>query len=109
MQRFPEWFRDQNDQKRENVKDPEVIAFCNKHGWLLVTADSEMRNAHRTEIRKTQVSILATAHNSLPNPDNWVAAIITAKGRILREFKKRDRPWFATISQSAVLKFFRVT
>lgn len=109
VQRFPEWFRDPQGSKRENVKDPEVIAFCNKHRWLLVTADGDMRNAHRNEIRKTKVTILATAHNSLTTPDNWVAAIITAKTRILREFRKRERPWFATISQSADLKFFSIT
>jgi putative restriction endonuclease len=30
-----------------------------------------------------------------------VAAIINLKSRILREFKKRERPWFATFSRNA--------
>ena len=103
VQRFPEWFQDENGKKRQNVKDPEVIHFCNKNGWMLVTCDHEMKNTHREEIKKTQVAILATAHNSVDNPDEWVVALINLKSRIQREFKKRDRPWFATFSRNSNL------
>lgn len=103
VQRFPEWFRDENGQARRNVEDPEVIRFCHKTGWLLVTRDHEMKNTHREEIKRTEVAILATAHNSLEDQDEWVAAIINLKSRILREFKKCERPWFATFSSTANL------
>lgn len=103
VQRFPEWFRDGDGKPRRNVLDPEVIRFCHKHGWLLVTRDHEMKNLHREEIRKSEVAILATAHNSAEDQDEWVAAIINLKGRILREFKNRERPWFATFSRMAAL------
>lgn len=104
VQRFPEWFKNADGTKRENVGDPEIIRFCNKNGWLLVTADHEMKNTHRTEIRNSEIAILATAHNSAEDPDEWVAAMINLKGRILREFKKRERPWFATFSRAANLR-----
>ena len=103
VQRFPEWFRDEDGQVRRNVEDPEVIRFCHKNGWMLVTRDHEMKNTHRREIRKTEVAILATAHNSLEDQDEWVAALINLKSRILREFKKRERPWFGTFSRTANL------
>lgn len=103
VQRFPEWFKDESGQTRRNVEDPEVIQFCHKNGWLLVTRDHEMKNTHRQEIKRTEVAILATAHNSLENEDEWVVAIINLKSRILREFKKRERPWFATFSRTANL------
>jgi uncharacterized protein with PIN domain len=103
VQRFPEWFRDENNQVRRNVEDPEVLRFCHKNGWLLITRDHEMRNTHREEIRKMDVTILATAHNSNEDQDEWVAALINLKSRILREFKKRERPWFATFSRTANL------
>lgn len=105
VQRFPEWFRDEKGQQRRNVLDPEVIRFCHKHGWLLVTRDHEMKNVHREEIRRTEVAILATAHNSCEDQDEWVAAIINLKTRILREFRKHERPWFATFSRTANLTF----
>ena len=103
VQRFPEWFRDENGQVRRNVEDPEVIRFCHKHGWLLVTRDHEMKNTHREEIKRTEVTILATAHNSSEDQDEWVAALINLKSRVLREFKKCERPWFATFSRRARL------
>jgi uncharacterized protein with PIN domain len=109
VQRFPEWFKDENGQPRRNVEDPEVIHFCHRHGWLLVTTDHEMKNTHREEIKRTEVAILATAHNSAQNEDEWVAALINMKSRVLREFKKRNRPWFATFSRTAKLTIDAVT
>ena len=103
VQRFPEWFKDDNGDVRKNVEDPEVIRFCHKNGWLLVTRDHEMKNTHREEIKRTDVAILATAHNSSDDQDEWVVAIINLKSRILREFKKRQRPWFSTFSRTAKL------
>jgi uncharacterized protein with PIN domain len=103
VQRFPEWFQDEHGQTKRNVGDPEVIRFCHKNGWLLVTRDHEMKNTHREEIKRTEVAILATAHNSLEDQDEWVAAIINLKSRILREFRKRERPWFGTFSRTANL------
>lgn len=103
VQRFHDWFKDENGQPRTNVEDPEVIRFCHKTGWLLVTTDHEMKNTHREEIKRTEVAILATAHNSLQDQDEWVAAIINLKSRILREFKKCERPWFGTFSRTAKL------
>lgn len=103
VQRFPEWFKDANGQTRRNVEDPEVIRFCHKNGWLLVTKDHEMKNLHREEIKRTEIAILSTAHNSAENDDGWVVAIINLKTRLLREFKNRERPWFATFSRTAKL------
>jgi hypothetical protein len=71
---------------------------------MLVTKDHEMKHLHRQEIRKTDVAILATANNSAMNEDEWLVAIINLKARILREFKKHERPWFATFSRSAVMQ-----
>ena len=103
VQRFSEWFKDASGQPLKNVLDPEVIKFCARNGWMLVTRDHEMKNLHRQEIRKSDVAILATAHNSAENQDEWIVAIINLKARILREFKNRERPWFATFSRAAKL------
>ena len=104
VQRFPEWFKDNAGRPLKSIPDPEIIQFCHKHGWLLVTRDHEMKNMHHEEIRKTDIAILATANNSAKDQDEWVAAIINLKGRILREFKKHERPWFAIFSRSALLR-----
>jgi predicted nuclease of predicted toxin-antitoxin system len=104
VQRFPEWFKDDNGEPLRNVPDSEVIQFCDRNGWMLVSRDHEMKNMHREEIRKSEVAILATAHNSAANQDEWVVAVINLKARILREFKNRERPWFGTFSRTAILK-----
>lgn len=108
VQRFPEWFCDENGEIERNVKDPEIIRFCDKNGWLLVTKDHEMKNTHREEIKKTQIAIIATAHNSADSDDEWVAAIINLKTRITREFKKRERPWFGIVTRAASLNISTV-
>lgn len=105
VQRFHDWFRDESDKALRNVPDTDIIAFCARNGWLLLTADHEMRNRYREQIKRTDVAILATAHNTVSNPDEWVAAIINLKSRILREFRNHERPWFATFSRAAKLNF----
>jgi uncharacterized protein with PIN domain len=104
VQRFPEWFQDAEGQPMKNVSDSDVIRFCSRNGWMLVSRDHEMKNMHREQIRKSDVAILATAHNSAENQDEWVVAIINLKARILREFRKHERPWFATFSRGATIK-----
>jgi uncharacterized protein with PIN domain len=104
VQKFTEWFQDENGRVKQNVKDPEVIRFCDRNGWLLLTKDHEMKNTHREEIKRSEVAIIATAHNSAESDDEWVAAIINLKGRILREFRKHERPWFGIVTRTASLR-----
>ncbi len=68
---------------------------------MLVTANPDMKNTHRVEIRNSDVAILSTAHNSAKNPDEWVVGIINLRTTILRDFRKHPRPWFATFSREA--------
>lgn len=86
--------------KEQSVKDPRIIRLCNLYGWLLVTNDSDIRFTHIEEIKKCpKLAILATAHNSADDPDEWVAALILAKTEVERQFKKRTRPWYAQFNR----------
>ncbi len=109
VQRLSEWFVDEHGAPRRNVSDPEVIRFCSKNGWLLVTRDHEMKHMHTEEIKRTEIAVLATAHNSCEDQDEWVAALINLKSRILREFKKRQRPWFGVFSRGCTLTIKTLT
>lgn len=84
----------------QSVKDPRIIKLCDKKGWLLVTTDSSMHKTHCDLIKKTDVTILATAHNSADNMDEWVEGLIRAKPCAERHFKKAKRPWFATFTRN---------
>lgn len=97
--------------KEQSVKDPRVIKLCNSKGWLLVTTDSDMRFTHVEEIRRSpNLAILATAHNSAGDLDQWIEALIKAKAAIEREFKKRQRAWFGQFNrQGKVTTIYTIT
>ena len=100
VKRFHDWFKDENGQTKRNVPDPEIMRFCHKKGWLLLTRDHAMRNLHRDELRKTDIAVLATANNKALEQNEWVDSIIGMRVQVFREFKKRKRPWFATFSRA---------
>lgn len=103
IQRFTEHFpRDAKPTVREqNIKDPRVIRLCNKHGWLLVTTDSDMRFTHLEEIKQNpNVAILATAHNSVENIFEWAEGLAQGRAAIERKFKKQPTPWFGQFDRS---------
>ena len=109
LDHFP---RDEAGEVREqSVKDPRVIRLCNQKGWLLVTMDSEIRRTHVEEIKKsTKLAILATAHNSADDPDDWIEALVLAKADVERNFKKRQRPWYAQFNrQGKITTIYSVT
>ena len=105
VERFYDWFRDAEGRVRRNVLDPAILQFCHKQGWLLVTRDSDMRNLHRDELRRSGIAVLATAHNKQAEQKEWVEALVGMQVQVLREHKKRERPWFATFSRAGKMTF----
>jgi hypothetical protein len=96
VESFLDHFKREDGTKEQSVKDPRVIRLCEKHGWLLVTSDSDIRYTHTEEIKKCKkIAILATAHNSVDDIDEWVDALILARSKVEREFKNRLAPWYA--------------
>jgi hypothetical protein len=97
--------RDPNipEKREQGVKDPRVIMLSHRKGWLIVTADQQMRTAH-VEVFKSypNAMVLATAHHRCDDTV-WVAAIIRGKNEIERRFKKQERPWYAQITQAGEL------
>ncbi len=86
-----------------NIKDPKVIQLCDKHGFLLVTTDREMRTTFIEVLKTTEIGVLATANNN-HGDDVWVERIIGQKVKILRHFKKEQRPYFSVIQSSGHIK-----
>jgi hypothetical protein len=108
---FVKHFKREDGGKEQKVKDPRVISLCNRKSWLLVTTDSDIRFTHIEEIRQSpDLAILATAHNSVEDIDEWVGALIQARARVEREFKKRQRPWYAQFNrQGAITTIYTIT
>lgn len=100
VERFISHFkRPEVGDKEQNVKDPRVIQFCSSLGWLLVTTDSDMRFTHVETIKKCEVAILATSHNSVADLGEWVDGLIKGKAAIERMCKKQQRPFFSQINR----------
>ena len=100
VERFVYHFKDERTRKCEqSVKDPRIIRFCASRKWLLVTTDSSMGSTHVETIKKTDIAILATAHNSADDMDEWVEGLIAGKAAIERFFKKVERPSFTTFNR----------
>lgn len=96
---FGAHFRDPTRRVQQKVSDGQIIDFCNKRGWLLVTPDRDMRFAHVQEIQSTEIAILATANNNSSTTE-WVDALIKGRAEIERYFRKHQRPCFATFNRS---------
>ena len=70
-----------------------------------------MVKTHVEEIRKNpNITILSTTHNSATPEENrlWLDAVIKLKSKILRMYKKEQRPWFATFSREGTITSFNV-
>jgi hypothetical protein len=105
---FADHFRGEDGKIKDGVKDPEIIKFCAKSQWLLITTDKAMRETHVETIKETEIAIIATASNQTAL-DVWIKALIKSKAKIERAFKKHPRPWFATITPSGDLKISQIT
>jgi hypothetical protein len=102
VERFRDHFprTDSPGGKERGVKDPRVIALCNRRGWLMLTTDGNIRFTHVEEIKRSpNFALLATAHNKVDDAHEWVPALKTLRVKIQREFKKRQRPWVAQFSR----------
>jgi hypothetical protein len=86
--------------REQRVKDARVISLCHQHGFLLFTLDKSMKEAHSTELCRTDIGVIAGASNDKYLPSVWVQAFIKAKPRILRDFKKHERPYFSILQRT---------
>jgi hypothetical protein len=111
IESFPNYFKRDDGGKEQGVKDPRVLRLCNSRKWLLVTTDSDLRHTHVEVIKSLpNLAILATAHNAVADIGEWVEGLIKARVRIEREFKKRERPWFAQFNrQGAITTIYTLT
>jgi hypothetical protein len=99
---FAERFN-KDGRKTDSVKDPQILQYCNSENLILVTLDKAIRHTHVEEIKKTQIGIIATESNK-DGLEAWIIALIRAKPRIERLWKKFPSPWFAHLSKSGEIR-----
>jgi hypothetical protein len=102
--RFTQYFpsRDRPEKREDKVKDSRVIKLCQKHRFLLLTTDHEMKKTFIEELKGSDIAVLATANNH-DGPGVWLKAIRDSRAKIARDFKKQKRPYFSVIQKSGAI------
>lgn len=99
---YADHFQDHLGRPQDSVKDPEIIKFCHKNKYVLITMDKQLCHAHLNAMKKTDILVIATESNRI-GLKVWIDALITAKPRIERLVRKSERPCSARISKTGKL------
>jgi hypothetical protein len=81
----------------DSVPDDDVLEFCGKHGWILITKDDKLRVRHAEAAKKYNVKVFLFSSGNYRGMD-YVAALICARNKIVRMIQKRDGHFFARIT-----------
>jgi len=79
------------------IADPVLIADCGFKGRVLLTGDQDLVFTWAKEIAEAKIAVFVTTNNN-EGPNEWAPRIISARRDILRELRRRQRPFTARIS-----------
>jgi len=80
------------------IADPVIIASCALLNHVLLTGDGDMPRNWNQEIIGARIAVFITTDNH-EGPAAWGPRIIAAKEDILRELRRREKPFTATIAK----------
>ena len=105
VQRFSRHFVGPDGSRKQGIDDEQVLRLCNRHGWILVTTDSNIVRMHLNVVKEcTHLGILATAHNREQDITAWAKSLCRLKLCIERNnFRKRQRPWYGQFDRNGRL------
>jgi len=81
-----------------NLGDPAIIQDCGLKNRVLLTGDQDLIHTYAREIREARIAVFVTTDNQ-EGPDKWAPRIISAKSDMLRELRRRKKPFTCTISK----------
>lgn len=79
------------------IADPAMIYDCGLKGRVLLTGDKDLIYTWAKEIAEAGIAVFVTTNNN-EGPKQWGPRIIKAKQDLLRELRRRKRPFTARIS-----------
>jgi hypothetical protein len=89
--------------KRQGIKDDEIIPDCAKNNWLLVTTDKNMVLRYRDLLKQHRQALVFTSNNH-EKYDTWIRAFENAKVAIERHWKKTEPPWVGRLHPTGLLE-----
>lgn len=87
---------DEYGDAESKIADPVMICDCGFKGRVLLTGDRELIFTWAKEIQEAAIAVFVTTDNN-SGPKQWGPAIIRARSDILRELRRRDKPFTANI------------
>lgn len=88
---------DEYGAEESRIADPALIRDCGLKGRVLLTADMDLISTWAKEIVQARIAVFVTTNNN-EGPKQWGPRIIAARKLILRELRRREKPFTAKIS-----------
>lgn len=79
------------------IADPVMIQDCGLKNRVLLTGDQDLVYTWAKEIAESQIAVFVTTNNN-EGPQQWAPRIIKARKDMLRELRRRKKPFTARIS-----------
>jgi hypothetical protein len=89
------------------IADPVFILDCGFKGRVVLTGDQDMPYTWAKEIIEAGIAVFVTTDNN-EGPNKWGPRIIAAKDGIMRELRRRRKPFTASISTDGCVTQVRV-
>ena len=98
---------DEYGEADSRIADPVIIASCGLLNRVLLTGDQDLIRTWNKEIIQAEIAVFVTTDNR-EGPNQWAPRIIAAKDGILRELRRRKKPFTANISKDGHITQVRV-
>jgi len=89
------------------IADPVMILDCGFKNRILLTGDQDLVYTWAKEIADAGIAVFVTTDNN-EGPAKWGPRIVAAKRDIMRELKRRRKPFTARISREGRVTQVRV-
>ena len=89
------------------IADPAIIADCGLKNRVLLTGDQNLVYTWAKEIVEAGIAVFVTPDNN-EGPKKWGPRIIAAQRDILRELRRRGKPFTARISTEGRITQVRI-
>jgi hypothetical protein len=98
---------DEYGEAESRIVDPVIITSCGLLNRVLLTGDQDLVRSWNKEIIQAGIAVFVTTDNN-EGPSAWGPRIIAAKEGILRELRRREKPFTASISKEGHVAQVRI-
>jgi hypothetical protein len=98
---------DEYGEAEVKIADPVMIRDCGLKERVLLTGDQDLVSTWAKEIIEARIAVFVTTNNN-EGPKQWAPRIIQAREDILRELRRRVKPFTARIATNGRITQVRI-